>query len=144
MTIRPPSSARIIVFTAVLLASSLPLVVAESAIRRGRVLLTRRLLALSFVMGLAFLINQGFDYEELHFGIHDNAYGSLFYVITGLHGLHVLVGLCMSLVVQAKTAVGRITAERHETLRVFSLYWHFVDAVWIFVFASLYVSPHFS
>jgi heme/copper-type cytochrome/quinol oxidase subunit 3 len=79
----------------------------------------------------------------LHFGIKDNAYGSLFYVITGLHGLHVLIGLLMSLVVQAKAAVGRITTERHETLRVFSMYWHFVDVVWIFVFSSLYISPHF-
>ena len=141
--IEAPKLARISGFTVVLLASSLPLVVAERALVRGNIGRVRRLLALSFVMGLAFLVHQGFEYHDLHFGIKDNAYASLFYVITGLHGLHVLVGLCMSLVVQAKAAVGRLTAERHVTLKVFSLYWHFVDVVWIFVFSSLYLSPHF-
>ena len=141
--IEAPKLERIAVFTVVLLASSVPLIVAERAIKRGQVQRVRWLIAVSFVMGLAFLIHQAIEYEDLHFGIKDNAYGSLFYVITGLHGLHVLIGLLMSLVVQAKAAVGRITAERHETLRVFSMYWHFVDVVWIFVFTSLYISPHF-
>ncbi|HKN56516.1 MAG TPA: cytochrome c oxidase subunit 3 [Amycolatopsis sp.] len=141
--IEAPTLDRIGVFTVVLLASSLPLFAADRAILRGDVRRVRRLLALSFVMGLAFLIHQGFEYQDLRFGIKDNAYGSLFYVITGLHGLHVLIGLCMSLVVQAKAAAGRITAERHHTLKVFGLYWHFVDVVWIFVFSSLYLSPHF-
>jgi heme/copper-type cytochrome/quinol oxidase subunit 3 len=141
--IEVPKLDRISVFTVVLLASSVPLIVAERAIKRGRVQQVRVLLAVSFVLGLAFLANQVFDYQELTFGIRDNAYGSLFYSITGLHGMHVLVGLLMSLVVQAKLAFGRITADRHETLRVFSLYWHFVDVVWIFVFTSLYISPHF-
>ena len=140
--IEAPKLDRIGVFTVVLLASSLPLFAADRAIARGNVRRVRRLLALSFVMGLAFLLHQGLEYQDLHFGIKDNAYGSLFYVITGLHGLHVLVGLCMSVVVQAKAAVGRITAERHQTLAVFSLYWHFVDVVWVFVFSALYVSPH--
>ena len=141
--IEAPTLDRIGVFTVVLLASSLPLFAADRAILRGDVRRVRCLLALSFVMGLAFLIHQGFEYQDLRFGIKDNAYGSLFYVITGLHGLHVLIGLCMSLVVQAKAAAGRITAERHHTLKVFGLYWHFVDVVWIFVFSSLYLSPHF-
>jgi heme/copper-type cytochrome/quinol oxidase subunit 3 len=140
--IEEPKLDRISLFTVILLASSLPLFAAERAIMRDRIDQVRRLLALSFLMGLAFLVHQGIEYGDLHFGIHDNAYGSLFYVITGLHGLHVLVGLLMSLVVQAKAAVGRITGERHETLRIFSLYWHFVDGVWVFVFASLYLSPH--
>jgi cytochrome c oxidase subunit III len=141
--IEEPKLDRISIFTVVLLASSIPLIVAERAISRGRVQLVRVLLALSFLMGLVFLGNQVLEYRELKFGIRDNAYGSLFYGITGLHGLHVAVGLLISLVVQAKAAVGRITEERHETLRVFSMYWHFVDVVWIFVFTSLYLSPHF-
>jgi heme/copper-type cytochrome/quinol oxidase subunit 3 len=140
--IEEPKLDRISLFTVVLLASSLPLFAAERAVMRDRVDRVRRLLALSFLMGLAFLVHQAIEYRDLHFGIHDNAYGSLFYIITGLHGLHVLVGLLMSLVVQAKAAVGRITSQRHETLRIFSLYWHFVDGVWVFVFASLYLSPH--
>ncbi len=100
------------------------------------------MLGITFVMGASFSTNQFFEYRSLGFGIRDNAYTSLFYVITGLHGLHVLVGLLMNLVVQAKAWTGRITKERHLTLTIYSYYWHFVDAVWIFVFSSLYLSAH--
>jgi heme/copper-type cytochrome/quinol oxidase subunit 3 len=54
----------------------------------------------------------------------------------------VLIGLLMNLLVQAKASLGRITRDRHITLTVFGMYWHFVDVVWIFVFSSLYLSPH--
>jgi heme/copper-type cytochrome/quinol oxidase subunit 3 len=60
-----------------------------------------------------------------------------------LHGAHVAIGLLMNLVVQAKARLGRLGPDRHLTLSVFALYWHFVDVVWIFVFSSLYLSPHF-
>ena len=129
-------------FTVVLLASSLPLVWGEAAIRRGRVRGLRVALALSFLLGAAFLANQVVDYRDLTFGIRDNAYASLFYVTTGLHGMHVAVGLAVSLAVQAKVAAGRIGADHHLSVRVFSLYWHFVDVVWIAVFSSLYLSTH--
>ncbi len=140
--IEPPELTLIVPFTFVLLASSLPLFWAEAAVRRGRISAVRTGLLISFVLGAAFLANQGYEYYELDFGLRDNAYTSLFYVTTGLHGLHVLVGLLMNLVVQAKAWTGRITTERHLTLSVFSLYWHFVDVVWIFVFSSLYLSAH--
>ena len=71
-----------------------------------------------------------------------NAYASLFWVIIGLHAIHVLVGLLMSATVQAKVWTGRVTPEHHVTPEVFALYWHFVDGVWIFVFSSLILSPH--
>jgi heme/copper-type cytochrome/quinol oxidase subunit 3 len=140
--IAPPELGRITVFTVVLLASSLPLVWGEAAIRRGHVRGLRVALALSFLLGAAFLANQVVDYRDLTFGIRDNAYASLFYVTTGLHGMHVAVGLVLSLAVQAKVAAGRIDADDHLSVRVFSLYWHFVDVVWIAVFSSLYLSTH--
>jgi cytochrome c oxidase subunit III len=140
--IAPPELSRIWVFTIVLLASSAPVVVAERAIRADRLGRVRAMLALSFVLGVAFLINQIVDYRDLGFGLRDNAYSSLFYVITGLHGLHVLVGALMSIVVQLKAWMGKLSSQRHLTLSVFGLYWHFVDAVWIFVFSSLYLSAH--
>ena len=142
--IEPPELARPSVFTVVLLASSLPVLWAEAGIRRGHVGRLRLGLLLSFLLGAVFLVNQALEYHELTFGLRDNAYGSLFYGITGLHGLHVLVGLLMNLVVQAKAGTGRITADRHVTVTVFGMYWHFVDVVWIFVFSSLYVSAHFA
>jgi heme/copper-type cytochrome/quinol oxidase subunit 3 len=140
--IAPPELGRISVFTVVLLASSLPLFWGEAAIKRGRVGQLRVALAISFVLGAAFLINQAIDYRDLTFGIRDNAYASLFYTTTGLHGAHVAVGLAISLAVQAKVAAGRIDADHHLSVRVFSLYWHFVDVVWIAVFSSLYLSTH--
>jgi len=82
------------------------------------------------------------DFEALRFGWGDHAYGSIYYTIIGLHALHVLVGLLFSLVVQLKVSIGRIDRDRHVTLDVFSLYWHFVDVVWIFVFSSLFLSVH--
>lgn len=140
--ILPPELSRISVFTAVLLASSLPLVWGERAIRRGRVGQLRVALLVSFVMGLAFVVNQAFEFGGLEFSASDNAYASLFIVITGLHGLHLLVGLVMSIVVQIKAWLGWFDTQRHLTVTVFGLYWHFVDVVWIAVFSSLYLSAH--
>jgi cytochrome c oxidase subunit III len=94
-------------------------------------------------MGAAFLVNQVLEYRGLGFGWRDNAYAAIFFVTTGLHGLHVLLGLLVSLVVQAKGWTGRLARRDDISLQVFSLYWHFVDGVWLFVFAVLYVSPHF-
>jgi heme/copper-type cytochrome/quinol oxidase subunit 3 len=140
--IEPPELGRITFFTIVLLGSSLPLIYGERAIKQGHVRRLRVALAVSFVMGAAFLINQIVDYRDLTFGIRDNAYASLFYATTGLHGMHVAIGLAVSLAVQVKVAAGRIDADHHLSVRVFSLYWHFVDVVWIAVFSSLYLSTH--
>ena len=140
--IEPPELARISAFTVVLLASSLPLFWAEAAVRRGRLRQVWVALFVSFLLGAVFLVNQVLEYHELTFGAKDNAYGSLFYAITGLHGAHVFVGLLMNLVVQVKARLARLGPDRHLTLTVFAMYWHFVDVVWIFVFSSLYLSPH--
>jgi heme/copper-type cytochrome/quinol oxidase subunit 3 len=130
------------IFTAVLLGSSLPVFWADAAIRRGRVGQARLGLLLSWLMGVAFLVHTVFDFQSLHFGWRDHAYGSIYYAVIGLHALHVLVGLLFSAVVQLKLSRGLLDAHRHKTLDVFSIYWHFVDAVWIFVFTSLILSVH--
>lgn len=140
--IHPPELFRPSVFTVVLLSSSLPVIWAEWAVRRGRIGGVRAALAVSWLLGAAFLANQLLEYDALTYGLGDNAYASLFYVITGLHGLHVVVGLAMGAVVQVKAATGRIGPDHHLTLKVFALYWHFVDGVWIAVFSSLYLSTH--
>jgi heme/copper-type cytochrome/quinol oxidase subunit 3 len=140
--IKAPELGRISIFTAVLLGSSVPIFWAEAGIKRGNLRRLRAGLALSWLMGAAFFVNQVFEYRGLGFGPRTNAYGSLFYAITGLHGAHVVVGLMISLVVQLKAWLGRLSAERHLTAQVFGLYWHFVDVVWIFVFSSLYLSVH--
>jgi heme/copper-type cytochrome/quinol oxidase subunit 3 len=130
------------IFSLVLWGSSVPIFWAEAAIKRGDVRRLRIGLLISFVMGAAFLGFTFHDFDELTFGWRTNAYGSIFYVIVGLHAFHVFVGLLMSVVVQIKAAQGKITAARHTTAEVFSLYWHFVDVVWLFVFPALFLSPH--
>jgi heme/copper-type cytochrome/quinol oxidase subunit 3 len=140
--IAPPKLWPIGLFTVVLLASSLPLFWGEAAIRRGRVGRLRVALAISWVLGAAFVANQIVEFHALEFNAKENAYASLFVVITGLHGLHLVAGLLMSAVVQIKAATGWFDADRHQTVVLFAMYWHFVDAVWIFVFSSLYLSAH--
>jgi cytochrome c oxidase subunit III len=140
--IKPPELFLISIFTAILLASTIPVLWAESAIEHGHVGQMRVALLIAWLMGAAFLAHQVWEYAHLEYGIDDNAYASIFLVTTGLHGLHVLVGLLISIVVQLKARLGQFTAERHLTVSVFSLYWHFVDIVWVFVFSSLYLSAH--
>jgi heme/copper-type cytochrome/quinol oxidase subunit 3 len=129
-------------FSLVLWGSSLPIFWAEAAIRKDRQASFRAGLLLSFLMGASFLVYTIYDFNQLHFGWRDNAYGSIFYTTVGLHGLHVLVGLLMNVVVQLKAWQGKFSAHRHQTVQIFSLYWHFVDAVWLFVFPAFFLSPH--
>lgn len=127
-------------FSLLLWGSSLPVFYAEAAIRRGNQRGLRAGLLLSGIMGVGFLLFTLYDFHELTFGWRDDAYASMFYLIVGLHATHVFVGVCMNALVEVKAWQGKFTPTRHTSVEVFSLYWHFVDAVWIFVFLSLFVS----
>jgi heme/copper-type cytochrome/quinol oxidase subunit 3 len=138
----PKLDARAWIFTAVLLGSSIPILVAEPAVKRGQMRMVGIALALSALMGAAFLVNTIIDFRDLTFGWGTNAYGSIYYVIVGLHATHVAAGLAISIVVQVKLWRRLVDAEHHTSVEVFSLYWHFVDAVWIVVFTTVFISPH--
>jgi cytochrome c oxidase subunit III len=128
--------------TVLLAASSVPMYWAERSIRRGhqgRLVLG---LALSFLLGAGFLVLQGIDYSRKEFTLQTNAYGSLFFAVTGLHAVHVLVGLLMNAVVQLRTWLGHFDARRHLAVQNTALYWHFVNGVAIVIFASLYLVPY--
>ena len=140
--IEPPDLKLALPFSFVLWGSSIPLVVAERAIGRGRINLVRAGLLISCVMGLAFFGSTIVDFRALDFGWRDNAYGSAFYTLVGLHATHVAIGIAMNAVVQLKAWLGKLTPERHLTLTVFAMYWHFVDAVWVAVFPVAYLSAH--
>ena len=137
-----PELHRTIVFTVILLASSIPIFWMEHALRHGWMDQVKASLLIAFLMGAAFLGNTAYDFTHMEFGWRVNAYSSLFHTIIGLHALHVLVGLLMSIVVQVKVWMGKVSRERHTTPEIFALYWHFVDGVWILVFTSLIVSPY--
>jgi heme/copper-type cytochrome/quinol oxidase subunit 3 len=131
------------VMTALLMASSVPAYLADTSIRRGEVERLRLYLASTLVLGAAFLGLQAWEYsDELDvLRPQTNAYGSLFYTVTGLHGAHVIVGLFLLGWVLAWALRGRYGADRHLAVEISSLYWHFVHVVWLFVFLSLYLSP---
>jgi len=129
------------IMTALLMASSIPAYLADSSIRRGEVDRLRLYLASTLLLGAAFLALQAWEYSDKLDVLRpqDDAYGSLFYTITGLHGSHVIVGLLLLLWTQFFAWRGAYTAERHVAVQVAALYWHFVHVVWLFVFVSLCV-----
>ena len=133
-----------LIMTAVLLSSSIPMHVADQGIRKGSGARLRWGLAVSFLLGAAFLGLQGYEYAEKlkEFGPTTNVYGSLFFTITGFHGAHVGIGLVLNAWTQVRAWLGHFDDERHLTVQNVALYWHFVDVVWIFIFASLYLSPN--
>jgi cytochrome c oxidase subunit 3 len=103
----------------------------------------REWFVLTYVMGAIFIGGQAFEYAELvHEGvtIPSSAYGTVFYLATGFHGIHVTGGLIAFLFVLGRTFVARkFTHEQAVTAIVVSYYWHFVDVVWIGLFATVYL-----
>src|SRR3954449_13036959 len=103
----------------------------------------REWFVLTYVMGATFIAGQAFEYAELvHEGvtIPSSAYGTVFYLATGFHGLHVTGGLVAFLLVLGRTFIARrFTHEQAVSAIVVSYYWHFVDVVWIGLFATIYL-----
>jgi len=130
------------IFSAILVGSSLPIWLAERSIRRGDQHQLRAWLLLAWLMSAAFVVFSIISYRGLNFGWTDNAYASAYYTITGLHLAHVIVALILGLGVQAKAWGNRYDDQRHLTVQVFGLYWHFVGAVWVFVFSTLFLAEH--
>ncbi len=128
------------VLTVTLVTSSVVLQFGVRAIRRGRVATFERLLGLTILLGLSFLALQGYDYSQLTFGIKDGIYPSLFYVMTGVHMAHVVGGVVLLSVVGAQSLTGQISTAWHEPVDAATIYWHFVDIVWICLFTVFYVA----
>jgi heme/copper-type cytochrome/quinol oxidase subunit 3 len=142
--IRAPTLLLPLVMTAVLVPSSLPMAWAERGIRRGRRRRLRVGLAATMLLGATFLTLQAIEYAEKlrEFTLTTNAYGSLFYVITGFHGFHVLIGVTMiGWLLAAVSRRDGMCAARHERVRDVAIYWHFVDLVWVGILFTIYLSP---
>jgi heme/copper-type cytochrome/quinol oxidase subunit 3 len=135
-----------LIMSAILWSSSLPVHLADRGIRNGNVRRLRLGLLVGWILGATFVVLQlAVEYPEVlkEFSPRTNAYGSLFFTITGFHGLHVIVGLLFSLWVQVRAWRGAFDAERHVSVQNFAMYWHFVDTVWVFILLTLYLSPYF-
>lgn len=132
---------RPLIMTALLLASSGFAWWAEKGIERGEGGSLRLGLGITFVLGVAFLLVQASEYAARDASWTTSAYDSLFMTITGFHGAHVAGGLLMNLYVQLRAWLGHFDAERHDAVSNAVFYWHFVDGVWLFILAALYLSP---
>jgi heme/copper-type cytochrome/quinol oxidase subunit 3 len=127
--------------TVILIASSFAYRWGERGIRRGNQGRLRAGLFLAFALGVIFAVIQGIEWSHQPFTARSDAFGSLFFTITGFHGAHVIVGLLFNLAVQIWAWRGTFTARRHLAVTNAGLYWHFVDIVWLFVFTTIYVLP---
>jgi heme/copper-type cytochrome/quinol oxidase subunit 3 len=142
--IEPPELVVVSIRTALLFASSATMSIADRAIRRGRIGLTKAMLATTFLLGALFLAGHVEEMIRLpeEYTWATNAYGSLFYVIVNFHGAHLLVGLLFIAFTYLGLHRGVYTADHHGGLLLTGMYWHFVDVVWVFVFPTLYLVPH--
>jgi len=125
--------------TAVLVLSSVTMQLGVAAIRRGDRTAFLRNTGVTLLLGLIFLAGQIYDYSQLGFGITDTAFGSTFYTLTGFHGAHVLGGAIMLSVILYRGMSGQFSAKHHDAVEATSIYWHFVDVVWIALFSTLYL-----
>jgi cytochrome c oxidase subunit 3 len=125
--------------TTILVTSSFTMHWALQAIKRGNRAGLQAGLVLTFLMGLTFLLTQVTEYARVGFAPHDGAFGTIFYCLTGLHGAHVFVGLTILLFVTIRAFRGHFSPAHHHGVEIGGIYWHFVDVMWIVVYATIYV-----
>ena len=124
--------------TLILLSSGLTLNWAHHALRHNNRKDLSRGLFFSLVLGFLFLSLQAYEYAHAAFHFTEGVYPSIFYMATGFHGLHVLIGACFLTVNFLRSLRGDFTAEQHVGFEASAWYWHFVDVVWIFLFVWVY------
>ena len=130
---------RTALFTAVLVGSSFTMHLAVRAAEHRQARAAVRWTVVTAAMGSLFLANQASEYAGLGFTHTTDAYGSIFFLMTGFHGLHVLGGIGLMLAVLA-VGVGRTSRlPLVDPLTVTGFYWHFVDVVWVVMFATIYL-----
>jgi cytochrome c oxidase subunit 3 len=127
--------------TVILVTSSGVIYWAEKALKRHRLIRFRRLWLLTALMGIIFLIFQAMEWQNMPFGISDGAAGATFYLLTGFHGLHVLTGVILLLFMYRRSLIPDNYVGGHGGVGAVSLFWHFVDVIWIILFVLLYLWP---
>jgi cytochrome c oxidase subunit III len=132
----------ILVATIILISSSFTCQFAVWSIRRGDRRGFIRNISVTFVLGIAFLLLQAYDYTLL-FGegmtLGSGPFGTTYFTLTGFHGAHVFGGVLMLGVILYRGMAGQFSSRHHDAVEAVSLYWHFVDVVWILLFSLLYL-----
>jgi cytochrome c oxidase subunit 3 len=140
----PPAEFHLPVYVAflnscILVSSSFTIHWALQSIKRGNRAGLQAGLALTFLMGLTFLLTQILEYARIGFTPHDQAFGTIFFCLTGLHGAHVFVGLTILAAMTTRAFRGHFSPEAHHGVEIGGIYWHFVDVMWIVVFTTVYI-----
>ena len=129
--------------TLILMISSGTVNRAHHLLQQGKNLASRRWIILTMALGAIFLSIQGYEWGFLKafddFTYKEGVYGTLFYIMTGFHGLHVATGLLLLLLVYIRLRLGHFTPQRHFAFLAATWYWHFVDVIWIFLFGTIYL-----
>ncbi|MFZ0787359.1 MAG: cytochrome c oxidase subunit 3 [Candidatus Acidiferrales bacterium] len=132
-----------ILSTICLLSSSLTIHLAVRALRNAKIGSFGFWWFVTLTLGTIFLVGTGREWHRLIFDdgltVSTNLFGTTYYSLVGLHAFHVTFGLIVIAVVMTFTVLGKVTSKYSERLEVFSLYWHFVDAVWVVVFTVVYI-----
>jgi cytochrome c oxidase subunit 3 len=128
--------------TALLLTSGVTLTIAHHLLRDGKRAQTILWMWITVILGATFVAVQGYEYfhayTDLNLKLSSGAYGSTFFMLTGFHGFHVIVGMLMLLFITLRLMAGHFTAERHFGFEGAAWYWHFVDVVWLFLYTLVY------
>ena len=124
--------------TLILLTSGVTVTWAHHALLENNRRDVIRGLVLTVLLGATFTCVQAYEYSHAAFGFADGIYSSTFYMATGFHGFHVLVGTIFLIVCLGRAMKGHFTPEQHVGFEAAAWYWHFVDVVWLFLFACIY------
>jgi cytochrome c oxidase subunit 3 len=124
--------------TVILLLSGVTITLTHHAILSNNKLLATKGFISTIFLGFLFTYYQFQEYKEAPFDITDSVYGSTFYITTGFHGLHVIIGTLFILVCYIRFILGHFSSKRHIGFEAAAWYWHFVDVVWLFLFISIY------
>jgi cytochrome c oxidase subunit 3 len=125
--------------TAILLSSSVTIHWALESVKRGNRFGLKAGMLTTFFLGATFLFVQINEYVHIGFAPSNSAQASIFYGLTGLHGAHVFIGLCLLAFVTIRAFRGHFSPEQHRGVEVPGIYWHFVDVMWVIVYSSVYL-----
>lgn len=125
--------------TIVLVSSSFVIYFAEKALEKHDLKTYRFLLFLTMAMGSYFLYGQAVEWSSLEFGFTSGTFGGMFYLLTGFHGLHVFTGILLQLIVLLRSFIPGNFDNGHFGINATSLFWHFVDVIWIILFILIYL-----
>jgi len=125
--------------TVVLVSSSFVIYFAERALERHNLNKFRLLWLTTSAMGTYFLVGQAIEWRGLDFGLTTGLFGATFYLLTGFHGLHVFVGLLLQMLMLVRSFLPGNYNKNHFGVSATSLFWHFVDAIWLILFSLIYL-----